>query len=155
MKIYILINFVAILLFFLYVIYVVDTTFDRISPKKNNLYIKQSKLGGKYGRGVFAASDIEEGTFVEVVPYIEDENENYTGVIKDYVFSKGDINSKIGVIPFGYACIYNHKDNPNTTWFIEDQYFFVKATKPIKKDEEIFVTYGQGYWKTRNIDKVE
>ena len=46
-------------------------------------------------------------------------------------------------------------DDPNARWFIEDKYLFVKALKPIKKDEEIFVSYGPGYWDTRKINKVE
>jgi hypothetical protein len=155
MNIYVIINIIVLLLLFLCIVYVVSFAFNKVMPKNNNIYIKESKLGGKYGRGVFAASDIEEGTFVEIVPYIEDDDKKFIGIIKDYVFTKGNSGSKIGVIPFGYACIYNHMDEPNTKWFIEEQYFFIKAVKPIKKDEEIFVSYGSKYWNTRKINKVE
>ncbi len=158
MKIYILINFIAFLLFFLYIVYVACTAFDRVLSRNNNLYIKKSKFGGKYGRGVFTASDIKESDIIEIVPYIEDTKSNFIGEIRNYMYNKeGYVNpllSDIGVIPFGYACLYNHMDEPNAIWFIEGKYFFIKAVKPIKKDEEIFISYGPRYWLARKINKV-
>jgi SET domain-containing protein len=47
--------------------------------------------------------------------------------------------------------MYNHSDNYNALWTIlsKDQIKFY-ATKDIKKGEEIFTSYGEGYWKIRN-----
>jgi SET domain-containing protein len=47
--------------------------------------------------------------------------------------------------------MYNHSDNYNALWTVlsKDQMKFY-ATKDIKKGEEIFTSYGDAYWKTRN-----
>lgn len=115
----------------------------------SNIYLKSSELGGKYGRGVFANKNYEIGDIIELAPYIEDSTNNFKGVIRDYMFSKND-DRIISVIAFGFASMYNHSDISNAEWKIDDNFVIIKCVKPIKKDEEIFINYGNQYWETRN-----
>jgi SET domain-containing protein len=157
MKHIILLNIIGLIIIFLYIVYVLDTVYDRITPRINNLYIKNSPLGGKYGRGVFTANNINTGDIIEIVPYIEDNNDSFTGVVRDYVFTKNTQESNTssrGAIPFGFAVVYNHMDDPNARWYFEDKFFIIKAIKPIQQGEEIFISYGPGYWDTRSIEKL-
>ena len=121
--------------------------------KGHNIYVKNTSYGGKYGRGVFAGKDFDEDEIIEKAPYIEDDNNKVLGTTRDYLFGK--LNGK-SVVAFGYASIYNHMDNPNAIWDVLDDYMEIKATRPIKKDEEIFVSYGDKYWETRpHLPKVD
>jgi hypothetical protein len=116
-----------------------------------DIYLKSSELGGKYGRGVFTNKNFEPGDVIELAPYIEDLDENFKGVIRNYIFTK---DNTLSVIAFGFGSMYNHSDNPNARWEIDKLYVKIKCIKPIKKDEEIFISYGDPYWKTReNLEK--
>lgn len=153
----IVLNIIGLLLIFMYIVYVIDTVYDRIMPRMNNLYIKDSVLGGKYGRGVFTAADIKSGDIIEIVPYIEDDNNTFTNITRDYSFTKNTPDfepTNRGVIPFGFACMYNHMDDPSAFWYVEDKFFIIRARKPIKQGDEIFISYGPGYWDTRKIEKL-
>ena len=126
---------------------------EKMTNTNLDLYLKTSKLGGKYGRGVFTNRNFETGEIIELAPYIEDETDNFKGVIRDYIFSK---NGKLerSVVAFGFGSMYNHSDSPNARWEITDQNVKIQCIKPIKKDEEVFITYGNEYWKTRsNLEK--
>ena len=112
----------------------------------SNIYVKKSVIGGKYGRGIFANKDFAVDEIIEMSPYIEDSNDNFRGIMKDYIFGKDD---KTSIVVFGYASLYNHADKPNSRWKITEDHFVIKAIKPIKKDEEIFISYGSNYWTSR------
>jgi hypothetical protein len=111
------------------------------------IYIGKSNIGGKYGRGIFANKDFTIDEIIEKAPYIEDKLEKFNGVSRDYVF-----NTKEGkvALAFGYASLYNHNDDPNAIWYFEDERVVIKTKKPIKKEQEIFISYGNEYWKSRN-----
>lgn len=51
-------------------------------------------------------------------------------------------NIECGMIP--YADLFNHSENSNTTWYYDDnkKVFVVEAIKNIKKNHEIYDTYG-------------
>jgi hypothetical protein len=122
---------------------------EKMTNTNLSLYLKTSELGGKYGRGVFTNKDFEIGEIIELAPYIEDETDNFKGIIRDYIFSK---NGKLerSVVAFGFGSMYNHSDSPNARWEVTNQNVKIQCIKPIKKDEEVFITYGNEYWKTRN-----
>lgn len=128
------------------------TNIDDGVKLNQDLYLKTSKLGGKYGRGVFSNRNFEVGETIELAPYIEDINSNYKGVIRDYIFKKS-INSDKSVVAFGYGSMYNHSDIPNASWKVNDNHVKISCIKPINKDEEIFLSYGSKYWSSRNLDK--
>lgn len=49
---------------------------------------------------------------------------------------------EIGMVP--YADLFNHSENPNTHWYFDDKLdsFIVKSTCDIKKNSEIYDSYG-------------
>jgi SET domain-containing protein len=113
------------------------------------------------GLGVFATRDIKEGELVERCPMIQMAwKSNYLRdpQIFNYLYSNSNCkcedcarhgNSMFMVL--GYGMLYNHQDQPNTKWEFNFRNLIgdVIATKPIKKGQEIFVTYGQNYFKGR------
>jgi len=113
--------------------------------------IKESKIGG---RGVFAEKDFKTGDIIEVCPCIKQNTETIFGKIFDYIFKFDDNDS---LLAFGYCTMYNHSDNNNASWTImNDEQMQVEAIQDIKKGEEIFVSYGAPYWKSRkNMEKNE
>lgn len=112
----------------------------------SNIYLKKSEIGGKFGRGIFANKIFNKDEIIEKAPYIEDKTSNFSGLLRDYIFGKNDGNSIVG---FGYSSLYNHSDSPNASWKITDDYIEIKAIKPINKDDEILISYGNSYWNTR------
>ena len=102
-------------------------------------------------RGVFASKDYKKGDILEVCPCIKQEYKNISGRIKDYVFS---FDKKHVLIAFGYCSMYNHSDDPNASWqILSENQMLIIVEKDIKKGEEIFVSYGEGYWEQRNENK--
>lgn len=129
---------------------------DDIVFYPSNIYVKKSNKGGKYGRGVYANKDFNMNETIELAPYIEDKEINTTGIVRDYTFSRKGNDPDTVVIAFGFASLYNHSDSNNATWTVNDEHVKIYAVKPIKKGEEIFITYGSKYWESRNdmIDKI-
>ena len=114
-----------------------------------NVYIKESNVGGNYGRGVYARKDIKKGEVFEVVQIIEDKDHVLRGIILDYTFnleSRGN-----NAIAFNAGSMYNHSDEPNAKYYLNDSKNVIvfHALKPIKKDDEIIVSYGEKWWKLR------
>jgi hypothetical protein len=125
---------------------------EKMTNISKDIYLKTSKLGGKYGRGVFSNRKFEVGDVIELAPYIEDVTTNYKGVVRDYIFRKST-DPDMSVVAFGYGSMYNHSDIPNASWSVIEKYVKITCVKPIKKDEEIFLSYGKQYWTSRNLEK--
>ena len=101
-------------------------------------------------RGVFALKNYKKGDIIEVCPCIIDDTQSFEGVIQDYLFTYDD---KTSLVAFGYCSMYNHSDDCNATWkIISKEKMKVHATKDINKGQEIFVSYGDAYWKSRKSD---
>ena len=70
-----------------------------------------------------------------------------TDKLKDYFFQYDDEKSAVGL---GYCSMYNHSDNPNANWHvINSEKIKIKAARDIDVGDEIFVSYGDDYWSTR------
>lgn len=137
-----------------------------IKPKKNNvekfdnyeeyiipeITIGKSEIGG---RGVFAKRDYKKGEILEVCPIIVDNFRKCYDKIHDYDFNYHfDKEKKKSAVAMGYCAMYNHSDNNNVKWdVLNDQQMKIKVIKDIKKGEEIFVSYGSGYWESREGKK--
>ena len=146
----ILIIIIILLILFLLCKNYLKLLVDNVSPRTKNMYIKKSTFGGTNERGVFASTDFNVNDILELSPYIEDDKNNFIGIVNDYAFTKNTTNGILNaIIAFGYISLCNHNDNPNTKWIIENDYMILYAIKPIKKDEEIFVSYGEPYWSSR------
>jgi len=116
--------------------------------KHSKNIIGHSNIGS---RGVFANRDYKPGEVLEVCPCIKQESEHLTGIIADYLFH---FNEKESLIAFGYCSMYNHLDDPNAEWeVINENQVKIVVVKNIKKGEEIFVSYGDDYWDSRNSKK--
>jgi SET domain-containing protein len=116
--------------------------------KHSKNIIGHSNIGS---RGVFANRDYKPGEVLEVCPCIKQESEHLTGIIADYLFHFNETES---LIAFGYCSMYNHLDDPNAEWeVINENQVKIVVVKNIKKGEEIFVSYGDDYWDSRNSKK--
>jgi len=99
-------------------------------------------------RGVFANSDYKKGDIIEVCPTIKTETDLAGGKVRDYMFR---FDNKFSLVAFGFCSMYNHSDKPNVIWeILNENQLQMKATRDIKKGEEIFTTYGEDYWTSRS-----
>jgi SET domain-containing protein len=105
-----------------------------------------------HGWGVFAREDIKAGEILEETYFLKiptSANEA-SSIFIDYRFNFPRTRPNNQVIPFGFACIYNHSNSPNASWETDDvnELFIFFAIKNIKKDDEICTYYGdENYWK--------
>lgn len=102
-------------------------------------------------KGVFAVDHIEEGEVVEVAPLLLVKKSDVQNTpVMDYVFK---ITDDQYAIAFGYASMYNHRNQPSVTWKIDEDKKEIKFTaiRDIASGEEIFISYGKAYWQTRDI----
>jgi uncharacterized protein len=114
-----------------------------------------------HGLGVFATKDFKEGDLIERCPMVKlGWRSKYVNdpVLLEYLYMQPKCDCSdctnhghIMWMVLGYGMMYNHQDIPNTQWrfHYEDSYADVVATKDIKSGEEIFVTYGNHYFKNR------
>ena len=105
-----------------------------------------------HGQGVFAIVDIARGEVVERCPYIviDDDDLQSENRLNDYLFTSPDAKTDYLVV-MGLGMLYNHSDDANSEWEIDDDNRFVRFTalRDIKAGDEIFQNYGEEYWKTR------
>jgi hypothetical protein len=122
----------------------------------NKIILGNSKV---HGRGVFAIQGIPIGDIIERCPMIQMEYRSKYQLdpqIFNYLYAQPPCKcnecQKHGMIMhmvLGYGMMYNHQDNPNAKWKFNYSQLFadVIAVQPIKKNEEIFLSYG-GYYFT-------
>jgi hypothetical protein len=113
------------------------------------------KIGVGYSkvdeRGVFCTDYIKSGEVFEVAPIIIVPAENIKGgPLMDYVFK---ISANEYAMALGNASIYNHRNQPAAEWKIDTEKKTISfiALRDIEPGEEIFISYGKSYWKTRDI----
>lgn len=102
------------------------------------------------GRGVFASRDFKKNEIVEIAPALYISNEDLVGLppckLEDYFFASNyeedNVTGRGVSIGLGYTSLYNHKKRPNATYWAVKETIIIKATKDIKKNEEIFIDYG-------------
>lgn len=116
-----------------------------------NVEIRKSPI---HGYGIFAKIDIEVNSIIEEVPFIYIPYE----VKPDYLFAyprggtpdEDMVDAKHGcVLPFGYACLYNHGEYANTSWKTDtkNKLFIFFTQKNVRANEELLVYYGpESYW---------
>jgi len=109
------------------------------------VFVAPSKVSS---RGVFAKRDIKPGETIEVCPLIVGKD-NGSQILEDYKFWMPRSKSAVAL---GYGSLYNHKDNPNASWKIRPRRkeMVVTADVPIPKNKEIFISYGDNWWSTRD-----
>ena len=139
--------------------YVADADVEKKSLKDilqtpNGVEVRKSPLAGY---GVFATRDIEEGEILEEACYAPSGYRSKELVHPEtrkilYPSPCGCEGCKHRGNQFvflnGYCQVYNHSsENPTAQfqWFRQSRFVRVIATEDIKKDTEIFVSYGTGY----------
>lgn len=108
------------------------------------LLIKQSPI---HGYGVFADEEIPINTIIEecyVPPQRGEES-----AFENYYFS----GNGYSVLPLGFGALYNHADTYNASYEYdeENQIIVFRARQLIKQGEEIFIHYGEHWFKVRNL----
>jgi SET domain-containing protein len=119
--------------------------------KKDKLYINESTIPNS-GKGVFTSKYISKGEIIEKSPIIIQDTIDFTGTIKNYLFSYNNDFNKAAV-GLGYSSLYNHSDNNNANWYTKDDNVYIIALRDINENEEIFISYGASYWKDRENEK--
>jgi SET domain-containing protein len=123
---------------------------DIESPILNDkVYVNKSDV---HGWGVFAKQKIKKGELIEKCPVIIEENYHlgYNSwdslIYYQFVFNVPlDHNNNLFATSLGFGSLYNHNDEPNANWafYIANvKLILFYATREIKKDEEIFIWYG-------------
>jgi hypothetical protein len=104
------------------------------------------------GFGVYAIDDILDDEVIEECPVIEMSRDDIrSSVLMDYVFK---ISSDIYVLALGGGSIYNHRNQPNARWEYDAEKGIIKiaSTRPIQMGEEIYISFGREYFKTRETN---
>lgn len=110
---------------------------------QNKIYVKKSSL---HGYGVFAGKNFKKGEKIEECYAIISKGGDKT--LEDYYF---DADGKYALLT-GFGSIYNHSDDPNSDHDIniKKRKATMVANQKIAKDEEIFISYGEEWFSTRN-----
>jgi hypothetical protein len=111
---------------------------------QNKLIVQKSPT---HGYGVFAGKTIKKGEIIEECYMIISRGGDR--VLEDYYF---DAKGKYAIFT-GFGVIYNHSEEPNGDYFInvKRRLVTIKATEKIPKGKEIFISYGEDWFSTRNI----
>ncbi len=110
----------------------------------NKVIVKKSRT---HGYGVFAEKTIKKGEIIEECYILVSRGGDKT--LEDYYF---DVNGKYGIFT-GFGVIYNHSDDPNADYniYAKRKLAVIKAARTIRKGEEIFVSYGEEWFTSRNM----
>jgi SET domain-containing protein len=114
--------------------------------ESDNVKVSKSKVSGW---GVFAKKKFAPGDLIDVSICLVKHNEEWSTATEDYIFSRGNYSA----FPLGNGGVFNHSNSPNArhelTARLKELHVF--AVKNIEPDEEIFISYGQDYFVTRNF----
>ena len=103
------------------------------------------------GRGAFALKKIKEGDIIERCPALEVTDKDIGGELLNYVFYGKTENSRL--VAMGNGMLFNHSSTPNVAYYREETSLgpelILYALRDISKGEELFYTYGDDWWNTR------
>ena len=136
-----------IILVILILILIILVTMSYYLGKKSCISaLTEVRKSSVHNNGIFANYNIKKNTIIEKSPYLTIREK--PGILNDYVFSQ---KKKLGqnFLILGNGSIYNHSNNHNIDHTLIDEFFYFYTNKDIKKDEELFISYGDNYWKTR------
>ncbi len=107
-------------------------TINQFQPLHKSLTVAKSKI---HGLGIIAKEDIDEQTDLGI------------SHVKSAGYKDDLIRTPLG----GFL---NHSDNPNAQYEIEGYNFRLVTSRPIKKGEEITVSY-RGYYEDEVLDSFD
>lgn len=127
---------------------VLVTTRDKRIEKYEGMRVVNTKRG----RGVMAAKRYEKGDVVDVCPLLVGPSDKMGAALDDYVFEHSETESALAL---GMCSLFNHSDNPSVDH--EDdaktQSLVFRAARRIEPGEEMTVSYGKGWFKSRGYVK--
>lgn len=111
---------------------------------QKKLVVKKSPI---HGYGVFADQDFEPGEIIEECRTLI--CETVIPELNDYLFWIENTNG----LPLGFGCLYNHADDCSADYAYdaERSVIVIRAEKRIKRGEEIFVYYGEDWFRSRQL----
>lgn len=109
------------------------------------------KKSPMHGYGVFADKTIKKGEIIEECYMIVSKGGDKG--LEDFYF---DAKGKNAILT-GFGIIYNHLDEPNADYTInqKNRLATIKAERKILKGEEIFISYGDEWFETRGIKPIK
>ncbi|KFA87068.1 methyltransferase [Archangium violaceum Cb vi76] len=120
----------------------------------------------EWGYGVFTDVAIAEGTILEEAHYLKVPFRTVrSSALSDYVFNiewgphEEDRGGEWVAIVMGSGMIYNHSQDPNVSYYRGYQkghspkdVFTFYALRDIEAGEQLCISYGENWWKTRGQD---
>mmetsp|Transcript_439 Transcript_439/g.1337 ORF Transcript_439/g.1337 Transcript_439/m.1337 type:complete len:341 (+) Transcript_439:1-1023(+) len=120
-----------------------------------------------HGLGVFALLDFAPEGLVEICPALLLDEAGRVA-LADYAMSfeaAGDggvsangLPQRLSVVALGCGALYNHREVPNAAWaYLPDVaggVVVVTALRQIAAGEELFISYGAGYWQGRSAPEM-
>ena len=121
-----------------------------IVENDERFYVNTSTIPGA-GDGLFAKTFLAEGERLEVLGVLVP-----AGSVSDvctryadcYKFRVGDLL----LIPLGFGGWSTNSRNPNLKKAIDGKKAYLRTTRPIQPGEELFFTYGEGFFKVAKVD---
>mmetsp|Transcript_2686 Transcript_2686/g.3842 ORF Transcript_2686/g.3842 Transcript_2686/m.3842 type:complete len:145 (+) Transcript_2686:216-650(+) len=102
------------------------------------------------GRGLVACRDIPKDVVIEHAHCILTPMNEYQEHLRFTVFENYLFKCKSGnlMLPLGVGCLFNHSRSPNVDYRVneEEQRILYKTGRPIKKGEELTISYGGSLW---------
>jgi len=106
-----------------------------------------------HGRGMFATGRINRGTVLDrgYTVAFDDTPGERAGIMDRYSF---DYDGKRRCVVLGIASLCNHKFDANAEIEINEKLgtYRLIAIRPIKRGEEIFIDYGDEYWRDQRAE---
>ncbi|MEI7748665.1 MAG: SET domain-containing protein-lysine N-methyltransferase [Chlorobiaceae bacterium] len=103
------------------------------------------------GRGAFALKKIRDGDIIERCPALEVTDKDIGGELLNYVFYGSNETARLVVM--GNGMLFNHSSTPNVAYYREETglgpELVLYALRNIRKGEELFYSYGDEWWSTR------
>lgn len=149
---------------------------------QKDLYWGPSSLGPQCGHGVFTKKAFSKGDLVDICPLIVDyddrwqpEQADYDAAQHDFYtieyrpresrFREGSAGDRAekrrekrprSALMLGMGSLYNHVKNPNleVVWGAVDTVLFV-ARRDIAPHDELFIDYGDAYWKDMDFRQAQ
>jgi len=116
--------------------------------KKERVTIGASTVSG---RGAFALKKISDGDIIERCPALEVTDKDIGGELLNYVFYGSNESARLVVM--GNGMLFNHSSTPNVAYYREESALgpelVLYALRNIRKGEELFYSYGDEWWSTR------
>ena len=108
--------------------------------------IKKSPISGY---GIFARKNFNVGDLIDESPCLVKPNGAWGSATEDYVFSRGKLTS----LPLSTTALFNHSADPNARHELTNGLKIIRvfAAKPVKKGEEICISYGPHYFSSRDL----